>query len=536
MTEISPKDAQKQVWLTIRTVLSIIGALLLFFFAIDLMVSSLQELGGGAAETILLATSNPFTGLFIGLLVTAMIQSSSTTTSLIVAFVASGSITLESAVPLIMGANIGTTITSTIISLGFINKKKEFKRAVAAGTYHDFFNILTTVILFPLEYYYGFLSSISTTISTALVKPASGVDLVNDHHFGWGFGGTVNWLVSVIPSGFALIIIAFALLFGSILLFRKLISNLLLVQSPEKLGSFFFENPLKSFAWGLATTAAIRSSTITTSLVVPLVAKQVIKLKAAAPFILGANIGTTITAFIAAILYANNSSAVTIAIAHFLFNFIGVLIFLPIPILRKIPMDLANFLGKLTLKYRLVGFVYLLSAFFFIPFSLIYLNKNSIENTTAVYEISTKSGAIVTNKMVARVNSNTQNGQWIEFADNSDAAVNAPNKIQNIYYRDNIFFVNDQMYMFSKQGFCWDGEDKVGKYKVCVDSILTNYVLTPELTLPLLYHFKRTYYNDLQAKVSDVFISPDLPIIIKQSNYDSSGLIATKRILSIERD
>lgn len=536
MTEISPKVAQRQVWLTTRTILSIIGALLLFFFAIDLMVSSLQELGGGAAETILLATSNPFTGLFIGLLVTAMIQSSSTTTSLIVAFVASGSLTLESAIPLIMGANIGTTITSTIISLGFINKKKEFKRAVAAGTYHDFFNILTVVILFPLEYYYGFLSSISTTISTALVKPASGVDLVNDHHFGWGFGSLVNWLVSVIPGGFVLIIIAFALLFGSILLFRKLISNLLLVQSPEKLGSFFFGNPLKSFTWGLTTTAAIRSSTITTSLVVPLVAKQVIKLKAAAPYILGANIGTTITAFIAAILYANNSSAVTIAIAHFLFNFIGVLIFLPIPILRKIPMDLAGFLGKLTLKYRLVGFVYLLSAFFFIPFSLIYLNKNSIENTTAVYENTSRNGVVVVNKIVARVNSNTQNGQWIEFSNNADSVANAPNKIQNIYYRDNVFFVNDQMYMFSKQGFCWDGEDRVGKYKVCVDSILNNYMLTPEMTLTQLYHFKRTYYNDSLQKTSDIFISPDLPIIIKESSYDSSGLIATKRILSIERD
>lgn len=534
MTEVSTKGTQKQVWLTIRTTLSIIGALILFFFAIDLMVSSLQELGGGVAETILLATSNPFTGLFIGLLITAMIQSSSTTTSLIVAFVASGSITLESAVPIIMGANIGTTITSTIISLGFINKKKEFKRAVAAGTYHDFFNILTVIILFPLEYYYGFLSSLSTSISKVLVSPASGVDLVSDHHFGWGFSGIINWLVSVVPSGFALVIFAFILLFGSILLFRKLISNLLLVQSPEKLGSFFFGSPLKSFTWGLTTTAAIRSSTITTSLVVPLVAKQVIKLKAAAPYILGANIGTTITAFIAAILYANSSSAVTIAIAHFLFNFIGVLIFLPIPILRKIPLDLASFLGKLTLKYRLVGFVYLLSAFFFIPFSLIYLNKNSVENTTAVYEVVDKNGTTVSAKMVARVNSNTQNGQWIEFA--TDSAINSLNKIQNIYYRDNVFFVSDQMYMFSKQGFCWDGEDNLGKFKVCVDSILTDYRLTSDLTLPLLYHFKRIYYYDSLRKSSDIFISPNLPIIIKQSNYDSSGLVETRRILSIEKD
>ena len=79
---------------------------------------------------------------------------------------------LQSAVPIIMGANIGTTITSTIVSLGFISKKKEFRRAVAAGTYHDFFNILTAAILFPLEYYYGFLSSISVWIADLFFTPA----------------------------------------------------------------------------------------------------------------------------------------------------------------------------------------------------------------------------------------------------------------------------------------------------------------------------------------------------------------------------
>ena len=88
------------------------------------MISSLQKLGGDAIQIIIQATSNPFTGLFIGLLVTALIQSSSATTASIVALVASGSITVQSAVPIIMGANVGTTITSTIVSLGFIQKKQ----------------------------------------------------------------------------------------------------------------------------------------------------------------------------------------------------------------------------------------------------------------------------------------------------------------------------------------------------------------------------------------------------------------------------
>ncbi|NBP70089.1 MAG: hypothetical protein EBU52_15240 [Cytophagia bacterium] len=90
--------------------------------------------------------------------------------------------------------------------------------------------------------------------------------------------------------------------------------------------------------------------------------------------------------------------------------------------------------------------------------------------------------------------------------------------------------------MFSKQGFCWDGEDQVGKYKVCVDSVLTNYPLSANISLPQLYHFKRTYYNDELRKGSDLYISPDLPIVIKQVNYDSTGLLETRKILTIEKD
>jgi len=150
----------------LRNTVYVLGALLVFLFGLELMLSTLQHLGKAAAETIILATSNPFTALFIGLLITAIIQSSTATTSMTVALVASGSLTLESAVPIIMGANVGTTITSTIVSLGFLPKKKEFRRAVAAGTYHDFFNILTVFILFPLEYYFQFLSRLSQSLAT----------------------------------------------------------------------------------------------------------------------------------------------------------------------------------------------------------------------------------------------------------------------------------------------------------------------------------------------------------------------------------
>ena len=95
-------------------------ALLLFIFAIDLLTVAMGKLNNEVGLEILQITSNPFISLFIGLLVTALIQSSSTVTASVVAIVASGNLTLQQAVPLVLGANIGTTLTSTLVSFSFI--------------------------------------------------------------------------------------------------------------------------------------------------------------------------------------------------------------------------------------------------------------------------------------------------------------------------------------------------------------------------------------------------------------------------------
>lgn len=367
-------STQARPWLTVRIIILILASLLVFFFAVDLLITSFQHLGTSTIETVIRTTSNPFTGLFIGLLVTAMIQSSSTTTALAVAMVASGSLSLSAAVPIIMGANVGTTITSAIVSLGFLNKKKEFKRAIAAGTYHCIFNLLTVLILFPLELNYGLLSSMATSITGFLFSPAE-VSAVTSFQWSSPLSALSELLFGVVNNSFVLMAAAFILLFGSILYFRKFVSNLLDAGSPETFSRFFFRGEIRSFAWGLATTAAIRSSTITTSVVVPMVAKKIVDFRsAAAPFILGANVGTTITAFIAAML-SSNSSSIAIAVAHFLFNAIGVLIFFPVPALKEIPIRLAKLLGESTARHRIIGFAFILVTFFIVPFGLIYLSR-----------------------------------------------------------------------------------------------------------------------------------------------------------------
>jgi solute carrier family 34 (sodium-dependent phosphate cotransporter) len=357
----------------LRTVIYIAGALLLFFLALEMMVSSVQHLSEDAAESILLATANPFVALFIGLLITAVLQSSSTTSALVVAFVVSGSLSLQSAVFIIMGANIGTTITGMIVSLGFFYQKKEFKRAVAAGSFHVFFNILTAIILFPLEYYDGSLSKISSSIAEYFVRP--GVSAIQQDVTPGFFDRSMNALLDIVPSPFIISGLSLLLLFGSILIFRKLISDLLKAKSPEAFARFFFDYPWKSLSWGLLTTAAIRSSTITTSIVVPIVAKKIASLRQAAPFVMGANVGTTVTAFIAASVHGKTYGALSIALSHFLFNLIGVFLFMAIPGLKEIPLKLSAGLGNLTLKYRMSGFAFLLLIFFLLPFLLIYFNR-----------------------------------------------------------------------------------------------------------------------------------------------------------------
>ena len=352
----------------------VVLVLFLFLFAIDLMVISLSHISKDVVRSMISLVSNPFIALFIGLLITSIVQSSSTTTSVIVAMVASGSLEIHHAIPMVMGANIGTTITSDLVSLSFIAKKNQLRRAISTSTSHDFFNILTTIILLPLQYFYDFIGKLSKSITDLLDFEIAG-SMVN--------GGVFNASKLNIPVSdliFNLInnptisfILSLVLLFVSIRLLSKIIYSFLLGNNRSKFEDFIFKNTYKSFAWGAILTASVQSSSVTTSLLVPVVAIGRIKIKSAFPFILGANIGTTITAFLAA--FFNNEAAITIAIAHLSFNIIGVLIFLPIKFMRNIPVYLANQLGLLILKYRIIGFLYIIITFFLLPFVLILLSR-----------------------------------------------------------------------------------------------------------------------------------------------------------------
>lgn len=355
-----------------KNLIAVLLGLILFIFSIDLLTVAMAAINDTVAWEILQATRNPFISLFIGLLVTALIQSSSTVTASIVAIVASGNMTLQQAVPMVLGANIGTTLTSTLVSFSYLMEKKEFRRALSAGIVHDLFNILTVLILLPLEVYLGFLSGLAQKIAGwfSFDESFEGPVVYNKL-----FTRPITvWIMDHISIPFLTMILAVFLVFAAIKILSTAMYKSFVLDSFNNINNLIFKNTGLAFLYGTFFTALVQSSTVTTSLVVPLVANRRVSLAKSFPFIIGANLGTTITAVIAS-LY-KSEAAIALAIVHILFNSIGALIFLPFPEIRKIPVRMANYMGKKAVDNRIVGFAYILLTFFIIPFLLIYFSKD----------------------------------------------------------------------------------------------------------------------------------------------------------------
>jgi sodium-dependent phosphate cotransporter len=319
--------------------------LYLFFFSIELMSAAFKMGGGGLAEQLLNKVSNPIAGLFIGFLATSLIQSSSATTTIIVGLVASQALTIELAVPMLMGANIGTTTTNTIVSMGHVTRLAEFERAFAASVLHDFFNILAAAVILPLEIFFHPIQRMAVFLQ-GVFAGAGGMSLANP------LKAILKPLSNFISGGlpYELPLIGIALLTLFVALYQ--LTNLLRGVFLQRMAAFFdrvlFRNDATSFGLGIITTAAVQSSSATTSLIVPLAGTGVLSLRQIFPYTLGANIGTTVTAILAS-FSTGVPAAVTVALAHLIFNLVGIAIFYP---LRAVPIWMAQMVGALAARTR----------------------------------------------------------------------------------------------------------------------------------------------------------------------------------------
>ena len=347
----------------------------IFLVSLKLMSSGLGLLGGNFAEHLLSITTFPFISLFIGILATAMIQSSSTITTIIVALVASGEISLANAIPMIMGANIGTAVTSTIVSLGHIGNRDEFEGAVSGASVHDFFNILIVLILLPLELFTGFLEK------SALLF-ASWFDISNGSGFTDSpsiFSSSSDWILRLFDNNpYVGLLGGVLLLFASLRLLTFILKNLLVGVREQNMNKFVFGRPFRSLLMGFLTTAAIQSSSVTSSLMVPLVATRKVSLERAFNFLMGANVGTTTTVIFAALFlgFEGGAPALACAFVHLLFNLFGVILLFPFEKFRALPLNLAKGLGRYARKSRFYGIAYVISVFFIVPFILIAITTD----------------------------------------------------------------------------------------------------------------------------------------------------------------
>jgi sodium-dependent phosphate cotransporter len=421
-------------WLTASARAATVLFLLNVFFVSIALMGAFKDIGSGYGQELMNNLAhNPFIGLVMGIFITSIIQSSSTTTSLVVGLVAGGAIgntpaeAIELAVPIIMGSNIGTSVTNTIVSLTHISRPNEFKRAFSCAIVHDFFNILAVLVFFPIQYFTNFLgksaaflaetlagsggASFSSPIKT-LVKPqAAWVKGLMGHDFfirmviysaivyvilnvmnvliqrarkdsdtgvfvavaallfGALFAAAQVYDTIVFHPSMATFILALGLLFASMVFFVQIMRNMVMGGAERLFHHYVFRTPLLGMTFGLLLTALVQSSSVTTSIAIPLAGAGIINIQQIFPYTLGANVGTTVTALLAA-LSSGSVTALTVAFAHFLFNVFGIAALYPA---KKLPITLANRFAELAIRNRAIPIAFILGLYIVIPFLLIVL-------------------------------------------------------------------------------------------------------------------------------------------------------------------
>ena len=377
----SIEKSTKLIFINYIKIVGILAILYLFLVGIGMIGAGFKGLGRGFAEQLMSGNAAPIIGLFIGILATSLIQSSSTTTSIVVGMVAAGTfgedpmIAVATAIPYIMGANIGTSITNTIVSLGHIVNKNEFRRAFEASIVHDFFNVLSVLILFPLQLYFGVISKTANWMASLflgagtftfkspvklMTKPA--VDAIKDFF----------QMQDIINHNWLLIFAALILLFISLRFLTILIRSLVMERLEAFFDSHIFKTWLRAMGFGVFITILVQSSSITTSLMVPLAGAGILQLRQIFPYTLGANIGTTITALLAS-LVAGTHAPLAVAFGHLAFNIYGILLIWPIEKIRNIPIKMSEKFAAIAVRNRMVPMVYILVVFFLIPLTLIFI-------------------------------------------------------------------------------------------------------------------------------------------------------------------
>lgn len=381
-----PEDAGSPSTLpgTVGRVLLVLALLYLFLVGVDGLGGGFKALGQDAVQTFFDATGNPFIALMVGILATTLVQSSSVTTAMIVGLVAAPEdpLPLANAVPIIMGANIGTTVTNTVASLAHMGRTEEFRRAFAVATVHDFFNYLIVIVLLPLELLTGFLRT-SAVALTGVLSGVRGAEYESPIKGAIKAGGEIvqSPLAALLPSerlvAVGTIAVSAALIFATLFGIVTIMRSSMQARMEALVSSALSKSAFIAIAVGIIATVMVQSSSITTSLMVPLAGAGVLTLRQAFPVTLGANIGTTVTALLAALAVSGENAAagLSIALVHLLFNVSGTLLVYPFPPIRQIPIRAAQRLADVAARSKRWAILYVVLLFYGIPMLFAAVNE-----------------------------------------------------------------------------------------------------------------------------------------------------------------
>ena len=376
-------DRQQASALT-RT-LMVLGLLFVFLLGVKGLGDGFKLLGRDVLDVFFAATENPFVGLVVGLLSTTLVQSSSVSTSMIVGLVAApeNPLPLANAVPMIMGANIGTTVTNTIVSLAHMGRPDEFRRAFSVATCHDFFNYMTVAVFLPLELLTGYLQWIATFLSEALEGVAAGFEY--ESPLKDALSATMAPIVGLAESLFAgeqgqavfLILVSAVLIFMALWLLVRVMRTAVQSRVESFITGVLGSSAVLSIVIGVIMTVMVQSSSITTSLLVPLAGAGLLSLQQAFPITIGANIGTTVTALAAALAVSgpNATAGIEIALVHLLFNVSGMILVYPVKAIRHLPLNAARALAEAAVRSRKLALLYVALLFYGVPALLIFLSE-----------------------------------------------------------------------------------------------------------------------------------------------------------------
>jgi solute carrier family 34 (sodium-dependent phosphate cotransporter) len=346
--------------------------LYLFLVGVKALETGIKSFGADFTHTLFEGVANPLAGLFVGILATVLVQSSSVTTSTIVGLVGSGSLAIPLAVPMVMGANIGTTVTNTLASLGYLRRSQEFRRAFAGATMHDFFNVLAVAVLLPLELLTHFLSRSAEALATLVDREAGAEVSTIDSPIKIAVKAPIALFENLFKGtgdtvlGILLLVLGLTLVFVALAFITHHMKLVMAGQIEVSMNSLLSKGAgVTAMMIGLLMTVAVQSSSITTSVLVPMIAAGVLTLRNAYPVTLGANVGTTVTALLASL--ATGRAGLVIALTHTLFNISGILVFYPIPALRKLPLTLAEKLAKVAERRKSIVIAYVVGGFVVLP-------------------------------------------------------------------------------------------------------------------------------------------------------------------------